>query len=96
MSMTVEQVRNFLIKEGLEVVRNKASGKYSLMMDNNVIDTSGNNRRQVVFMPLPSDSGRRYCMERDKFYTEFEVKDDDQAIENLIGYLKNELKNKKR
>lgn len=52
MSMTVEQVRNFLIKEGLEVVRNKASGKYSLMMDNNVIDTSGNNRRQVVFMPL--------------------------------------------
>ena len=65
-------------------------------MDNNVIDTSEKNRRQVVFIPLPSDSDRRYCMERDKFYTEFEVKDDDQAIESLIRYLKSNLKKEKK
>lgn len=96
MAMTVGQVRNFLNKEGLEVAKNKASGKYSLVMDNNVIDTSEKDRRQVVFMPLSSDSDHRYCMERDKFYTEFEVKDDDQAIGSLIGYLKSNLKKEKK
>lgn len=93
MTMTVAEVRSFLNKEGMEVVKNRASGKYSFVMDNNVVDTSEKNKRQVVFISLTSDSDCRYCMERDKFYTEFEdVIDDDLAVESLISYLKTHLK----
>lgn len=70
------------------LVKNKKSGRYSIILDNDVISTWNKLYRMVIFKPLP-DGKHTFCMERNQFYTEFEEAfDDDKAIELLKEYLK--------
>lgn len=86
---TIEGTRELIEKHkhNESVVRNKKSGKYSFILNNNVKYAGNQNERFVVFMPLKSDD--LFCMERDRFYSEFECAfNDDKAIEELMDFLK--------
>lgn len=92
--METNKLREMLKSYGLQhnIVINKISKKYSIILDNNVIATKNPKERVVVFRPIP-DGNRAFCMERDKFYTEFEEAfDDDKAIEAVKNYLKQQKK----
>lgn len=86
---TIEETRELIKKyedKGGSIVKNKKSGKYSLILNNNVKYAGNQNERFVVFMPLKGVDF--FCMERDRFYSEFECAfNDDKAIEELMNFL---------
>ena len=80
--METNELREILKLYGLQhdVVINKSSRRYSIILDNNIIGTNHDKERVVVFRPIP-EGKNTFCMERDRFYTEFEEAfDDDKAI----------------
>lgn len=94
--MGVKEIRELLRLYNLEysVVQNKSSGRYSIILHNNIIGTNVDGERVVVFRPIP-EGKNTFCMERDRFYTEFEEAfDDDKAIEAVRQYFENN-KNRK-
>lgn len=94
--MKTNELREILKLYGLQhdVVINKSSRRYSIILDNNIIGTNHDKKRMVVFRPIP-EGKNTFCMERDRFYTEFEeVFDDDKAIEAVRQYFENN-KNRK-
>lgn len=95
--MKTNELREILKLYGLQhdVVINKSSRRYSIILDNNIIGTNHDKERMVVFRPIP-EGKNTFCMERDRFYTEFEeVFDDDKAIEAVRQYFENNKKNNK-
>ena len=89
--METNELREILKLYGLQhdVVINKSSRRYSIILDNNIIGTNHDKERMVVFRPIP-EGKNTFCMERDRFYTEFEeVFDDDKAIEAVRQYFEN-------
>lgn len=94
--MKTNELREILKLYGLQhdVVINKSSRRYSIILDNNIIGTNHDKERMVVFRPIP-EGKNTFCMERDRFYTEFEeVFDDDKAIEAVRQYFENNKKQK--
>lgn len=86
--MKTNELREILKLYGLQhdVVINKSSRRYSIILDNNIIGTNHDKERVVVFRPIP-EGKNTFCMERDRFYTEFEEAfDDDKAIEAVRQY----------
>lgn len=89
--MKTNELREILKLYGLQhdVVINKSSRRYSIILDNNIIGTNHDKERVVVFRPIP-EGKNTFCMERDRFYTEFEEAfDDDKAIEAVRQYFEN-------
>lgn len=89
--METNELREILKLYGLQhdVVINKSSRRYSIILDNNIIGTNHDKERVVVFRPIP-EGKNTFCMERDRFYTEFEEAfDDDKAIEAVRQYFEN-------
>lgn len=89
--MGVKEIRELLRLYNLEhgVVQNKNSGRYSIILHNNIIGTNVDGEKVVVFRPIP-EGKNTFCMERDRFYTEFEEAfDDDKAIEAVRQYFEN-------
>lgn len=89
--MKTNELREILKLYGLQhdVVINKSSRRYSIILDNNIIGTDHAEERVVVFRPIP-EGKNTFCMERDRFYTEFEEAfDDDKAIEAVRQYFEN-------
>lgn len=87
--MEIQKIRDLLRKYNFEhsIVVNKKSKRCSIILDNNVIDTGVYGKKMVIFRPLP-DGKNTFCMERDRFYAEFEeVFDNDKAIELVGKYL---------
>lgn len=85
---TIEETRELLSKYKEEdlIVKNKKSGKYSIILNNNVKYAGDKSERFVLFRPTKSID--LFCMERDRFYSEFECAfDDDKAIEELMDFL---------
>lgn len=85
---TIEETRELIEKHKYKesIVKNKKSGKYSLILNNNVKYAGNENERFVAFRPLKGTDF--FCMERDRFYNEFECAfDDDKAIVELIEFL---------
>lgn len=92
--METNELREILKLYGLQhdVVINKSSRRYSIILDNNIIGTNHDKERVVVFRPIP-EGKNTFCMERDRFYTEFEEAfDDDKAIEAVRQYFENNKK----
>lgn len=89
--METNELREILKLYGLkhDVVINKSSKRYSIILDNNIIGTNHAKERVVIFRPIP-EGKNTFCMERDRFYTEFEEAfDDDKAIEAVRQYFEN-------
>lgn len=89
--MDLKRMREILECYNLEhsIVKNKKSKKYSMILENNVMDTENKEKRVVIFSPLPEGKDK-FSMERDRFYSEFEdAFDDDEAIKELMTYFEN-------
>lgn len=88
--MTVSELRKGLIDLGQEnnIVVNSESGNYAYILDNNIIPTSDQDRRMVVFISLHTDF-KKFVMDRDEFYKLFTpALGDDNAIFMLMEYFK--------
>lgn len=86
---TIEEARELLSKYKEEdlIVKNKKSGRYSIVLNNNVKYAGDKSGRFVLFRPTKNVD--LFCMERDRFYSEFECAfDDDKGIEELMDFLK--------
>ena len=64
--MKTNELREILKLYGLQhdVVINKSSRRYSIILDNNIIGTNHDKERVVVFRPIP-EGKNTFCMERD-------------------------------
>ena len=85
--MGVKEISELLRLYNLEhsVVQNKHSGRYSIILHNNIIGTNVDGE-VVVFRTIP-DGSNTFSMERNRFYEEFvEAFDDDKAIEAVRQY----------
>ena len=85
--MGVKEIRELLRLYNLEhsVAQNKSSGRYSIILHNNIIGTNVDGEKVVVFRTIPEGSNT-FSMERNRFY---EVFDDDKAIEAVRQYFEN-------
>lgn len=86
--MEVKEIRELLKIYNLEhsIVKNKSSGRYSIILHNNIIGTNVDGEKVVVFRTIPEGSNT-FSMERNRFYEEFVgVFDDDKAIEAVRQY----------
>lgn len=86
--MDIKKMRELLVKYKQEeiIMRNKKSGKYSVVLNNNVKHAEHGDERLVLFRPTKNDD--LFCMDRDRFYSEFECAfNDDKAIEEMIDFL---------
>lgn len=74
--MKTNELREILKLYGLQhdVVINKSSRRYSIILDNNIIGTNHDKERVVVFRPIP-EGKNTFCMERDRF-TPYEIRRD--------------------
>lgn len=89
--MGVKEIRELLRLYNLEhrVAQNKSSGRYSIILHNNIIGTNVDGERVVVFRTILEGSNT-FSMERNRFYEEFvEAFDDDKAIEAVRQYFEN-------
>lgn len=89
--MGVKEIRELLRLYNLEhsVAQNKSSGRYSIILHNNIIGTNVDGEKVVVFRTIPEGSNM-FSMERNRFYEEFvEAFDDDKAIEAVRQYFEN-------
>ena len=89
--MGVKEIRELLRLYNLEhsVVQNKNSGRYSIILHNNIIGTNVDGEKVVVFRTIPEGSNT-FSTERNRFYEDFvEVFDDDKAIEAVRQYFEN-------
>lgn len=94
--MEVKELRELLKLYNLEhsVVKNKSSGRYSIILHNNIIGTNVDGEKVVVFRTVPKGSNT-FSMERNRFYEEFvEAFDDDKAIEAVRQYFENNKNNR--
>ena len=80
--METNELREILKLYGLQhdVVINKSSRRYSIILDNNIIGTNHGKERVVVFRSIP-EGKNTFCMER--------AFDDDKAIEAVRQYFEN-------
>ena len=87
--MTTEELRKRLEDDGLSkhIVKNKKSGKYSVVMNNNIIDAKSPKKRIVIFRLLEGEYNM-FAMERDTFYNEFEECFTSESINALESWLK--------
>lgn len=91
---TIESTRNMLLFNGFEsyLVKHKTSGRYGVVLDNNVCDAKEISHKLVVWRGLYGNYNL-FCMDRDEFYERFEEAfDDDNAVKSLIEYFNKGVK----
>lgn len=90
-NMELNELRTLLKIYDLEhsIVRNKLSGKYYIILHDDIINAGVDGEKTVVFKIIP-EGDSILSMERNRFYEEFEEAfNDDKAIEAIEKYFKN-------